>query len=335
MRNHEIETWVLEIIDRVEQGEPVEDDMVELKSIWVPPNLKIARQLAGHANSSRGESILWIIGVDEKKGVVGVKHEELSNWWNAVRSCFDEAWARDLRPLNIPYNKGKTVTALFFETDRAPYVVHTNEDRISFETPWRDGNSTRSAKRRDLVRILSPIQKKPTIEVLDGELVLMKIDVPEGERGGYRLDMTLELYVSTFFDHTVAIPFHDCEVRLIPYGLDDVILLENIRLDPQRTRRLRADAGRIESELETASFTIESTFSEVLINTAGLMYLKGQYYVDKSVRQKYDQIEVKANLLPTHVERPIYVSAVMKRLRGEKKERGIAQWKVETKRSNT
>lgn len=34
-----------------------------------------------------GEPILWLIGVDEEKGVVGAKIEERSNWWAKVSRC--------------------------------------------------------------------------------------------------------------------------------------------------------------------------------------------------------------------------------------------------------
>ena len=78
IRAHEIENWVLEIIEQVESGQPNEDYRVELKAEW-PDAKKAARRIAGHANAAHGEPILWVIGVDEKKGAVGVNNEELAN----------------------------------------------------------------------------------------------------------------------------------------------------------------------------------------------------------------------------------------------------------------
>ena len=37
MRLHEIEAWVLSIVDRVAKGQPVEDTRVELKAKWPDP----------------------------------------------------------------------------------------------------------------------------------------------------------------------------------------------------------------------------------------------------------------------------------------------------------
>ena len=57
MRIHEIETWVLQIVERVESEQPIEDSRIELKSDWIDP-AKAARQLAGHANAAHGDTLL-------------------------------------------------------------------------------------------------------------------------------------------------------------------------------------------------------------------------------------------------------------------------------------
>ena len=88
MRPSQIEMWVLDIVDRIKDGQPIEDSRVELKREWIKPE-KAARRIAGHANAARGDNILWIIGVDEKNGVIGVDYEELSSWYGEAKSCFD------------------------------------------------------------------------------------------------------------------------------------------------------------------------------------------------------------------------------------------------------
>ena len=88
MRPHEIEYWALKVIDQVNNGQPIEDSRVEVKGDWID-HYKAARQIAGHANAARGASILWLIGVDEKSGVIGVKHEDLSDWFSKVKAQFE------------------------------------------------------------------------------------------------------------------------------------------------------------------------------------------------------------------------------------------------------
>lgn len=75
----------------------------------------------GHANAAKGDSILWLIGIDQKgQRVVGANNIELSNWYSSFKSKFDDSIAPVLiTNLNIPV-EGKTVVALLFETDRAP-----------------------------------------------------------------------------------------------------------------------------------------------------------------------------------------------------------------------
>ena len=64
-----IESWALRVLERVGNRQSVEDSKVELKAKWPDP-VKAARRIAGHANAARGESILWLIGADEKQGVI-------------------------------------------------------------------------------------------------------------------------------------------------------------------------------------------------------------------------------------------------------------------------
>ncbi len=174
MRPSEIENWTLKIIDQLKAGERIEESRVEVKTTWIDPQ-DAARIIAGQANAARGEPIFWIIGVDEKNpNPVGVKKEELAVWWEQVKSNF-EGIHPSMTDINVPVD-GATVVSLFFETDRAPYVVKNPDfnkvkGKIKFEVPWREGTSTRTARRSDLLRLLVPITHKPKIEILGGELV--------------------------------------------------------------------------------------------------------------------------------------------------------------------
>jgi hypothetical protein len=169
MRNHEIESWALSVIDRVTKGQAVEDSRVELKLEW-PEAKRAARRLAGHANAARGEAILWVIGIDEKTGKVsGVEFSELASWYNAVRAVFDEL-APEPISLNIPA-EGKTVAGLYFETDRAPYVVKVQEGKgVQREVPWRIATGVESVTRSQLLRLLAPLEKRLEVELLAGHI---------------------------------------------------------------------------------------------------------------------------------------------------------------------
>lgn len=100
MNSLQIESWALRVIDCVNASQSNEDFRVELKRELPEPN-KIARRIAGHANAARGEPILWLIGVDQKDGVVGADDKDLANWYPAVKSQFDEI-APALTDLNVP-----------------------------------------------------------------------------------------------------------------------------------------------------------------------------------------------------------------------------------------
>jgi hypothetical protein len=83
-----IEAHVLEIYDTIKNGGKIEDDLVELKADW-PEAEKAARRIAAHANAARGEPVLWIVGLDEERGVCPLGPTDPADWWAQVQSCFD------------------------------------------------------------------------------------------------------------------------------------------------------------------------------------------------------------------------------------------------------
>ena len=85
MRRAELEEWVLNIVDKVKNGQWTEDSRVELKAQWPDDAYRAARRIAGHANAARGDSILWIIGIDESRNEVsGAGQGEMATWWQKV-----------------------------------------------------------------------------------------------------------------------------------------------------------------------------------------------------------------------------------------------------------
>jgi hypothetical protein len=118
----EIKSWAVEVIDRIKSQKPVEDSRVECKATWLDAKT-IAHQFAGHANAAKGETILWLVGVDEKAGVItGVERNELANWYPQLVKEFDGVAPCLTADLNIDIDN-KTVMALLFETSNAPFVV--------------------------------------------------------------------------------------------------------------------------------------------------------------------------------------------------------------------
>jgi hypothetical protein len=159
----EIEGWTHAVIERVVNGQPVEDSRVELKAEWPADYRRAARRIAGHANAARGEPILWIFGVDEETRLVrGVEAVEFANWFAGVRTCFNEL-PPEVTDV-VVHSNGRYVVALVFPTDRAPYVVNNPEGGpFQRDVPWREGTAVSSATREQLFRLLVPVVKLPKI----------------------------------------------------------------------------------------------------------------------------------------------------------------------------
>jgi len=161
MKPLEVKNWAESIIQRVQSHKPTEDARVECKASWV--NVQhVARQLAGHANAAKSEPVLWLIGIDEKGGMIpGAEHKELNNWYPQLVKEFDGVAPRLSVDVNVDV-EDKTVVALLFETVDAPFIIKVpNTDRL--EIPWREGTRTRSATRAEVVRTLSLLQAQGTL----------------------------------------------------------------------------------------------------------------------------------------------------------------------------
>ena len=214
MRKSEIEAWVLSIIDRVVAGQPVEDDRVELKAAWIDAK-KAARRIAGHANASRGESALWLIGVDDAGSVPGVELDEFTDWYQAVRACFDEL-APEVERLNVPYG-GVTVVALLIETDRAPFVVKCQEGGgVAREVPYRHGTRCDAATRGQLVRLLVPLATRPRFELASGNLQIVRNLA--GSETSFEFSVTLIGYILQRVDQQTVLAKHRSTIEVVVAG---------------------------------------------------------------------------------------------------------------------
>jgi len=273
MRKHEIEAWVLDIVERVQAQKQIEDSRVELKAEWPADNKRAARQLAGLSNAGRGQEVLWVIGLDEKRGVVGAEKKELSNWYAQVKTEFDGV-CPEVEELAIPLDSGPIVIALLFDTSRAPFVVKKpDEGKILFEVPWREATGTRTVSRSDLIKILSPVAAIPTFEVLGGQLVVGRD--PDPSLTGYYLGV--DVYVYPKSKDTVVIPFHQTSIKVsVPKYLPET----GLKLESMRPTQRRRDvfAGGVQPigyfpPTESASRTIDSTDSELVIYGPGKFHL--------------------------------------------------------------
>lgn len=325
MKKQEIEFKVLDIIERLDKGQPIEDDTVELKAEWPRDHFRAARRIAAHANAARGEPIMWLIGIDEKKGVVGADFEELSIWFAKVRSRFDQLLAPNLISLSIPYD-GKTVVALLFETERSPFVIRIPNSTgiVTHEVPWREANSTRSARRSDLIKLLYPTQKKPSLEIIDGRIELQRAIANINQGINYQWNLNMKMYVVTYSADTLVIPFHRCEILFRPQGRPDEKKFENIRIAPPTSYSSRG------LKEKSQSLTVNSTEHEVLIDTAGMTYLNAEYFTEeKPGLPLFGEIEVKGWLRSHYSAEPVSFDAIfaLQRRENEESERMLGEWR--------
>jgi hypothetical protein len=208
MRTIEIESWALRVIAGIQAGTSFEDSRIELKTELPEPG-RAARRIAAHANSAFSEPILWLIGVDQEKGLTGAKVEDLAGWLPSMVAAFDGVYpsVQDV----VVSVKGVHVLCLLFETSRAPFLVKTPAGgAIQREVPWREGTMTRTATREEILRMVQPDVPLPKIEILAGSL-----HVEAGENDNGKLKGTLKIYLVPKSETMLVIPFHRCSARLL------------------------------------------------------------------------------------------------------------------------
>jgi hypothetical protein len=119
----------------------------------------------------------------------------------------------------------KHVVALLFQTDRAPFVVNAKDGFL--EVPWREGTRTNSARRSDLIRLLTPTVRIPDFEVMEAKFRCTEEETWEdsGEnekiRGKhYLLEFSFLIYVLPKDHQRVVFPFHGARCSVLLQGGD-------------------------------------------------------------------------------------------------------------------
>lgn len=302
MKKSQIELWARDIISRVEAGRKIEDSRAELKSEWPSPD-KAARRIAGHANAARGEQILWLIGVNENHGVAGADPVELATWFPQVIKHFDSV-APQMIDISFLHSNGENVTALFFETDRAPFVIK-HSGSIQFEVPWREGTMVRSAKRDELLRLLVPMRQVPDLEIVKCEL--FGVLDSEGDKQ-FHWEIRLDVYVMHTEETSIVIPFHKSSGSLVIDATYEQ-LFETIRLGvtPDYTNIPYFVEGS--RDFSTRPSTIYSTTTEVFIKGPGMMRIEAHVYtswIPNDISLK--PIDIKVRLQPINIDRDLLIS---------------------------
>jgi hypothetical protein len=206
LHSADIKAIVHDVLARIDRNQHIEDSRLELKSAWPDPH-RAARRIAGHANAGRGAPVLWIVGIDEKKGLVGCEVAPFHDWWAQVAGHFDAA-VPALRDNSISIGT-VSVIVLEFMTDHAPYVVKTAGSPVTKEVPWRSATAVRSAHRSELLTLLRPLQSLPTSEFLRGHFSAKSVRPTDADEF-CQCSLQLQIVLSTTRDGRLIIPLHKC-----------------------------------------------------------------------------------------------------------------------------
>jgi hypothetical protein len=302
----QIEARSLAVFDAVKSGHRVEDGLVELKADWPDPQ-RSARRLAGHANSAHGEGILWLIGLDESRGVQPLSDVDLAEWWAQVQTAFDRV--TPILTDVVVHTEDGPIHALFFDTSLSPFVVKNNAygkpggGSVECEVPWRDGTAVRSATRSNLIRLLSPVVHLPELEALSASVVLRIGDPAANEK--YEWNFRLDLYVTPQVGTVVVFPVHRTKLEFsLNGGASNP--LDSAALTYYAPSRTTFESG-LRNVSDTAS--VETTSSEAIIHLPGRLHCSGRYAMPVSGMRDGLPMRLRYSVHPTHSERAIELEA--------------------------
>lgn len=244
-----------------------------------------------------------MVGVDEKsQTVVGADTNELSSWYQKIESKFNEGIAPVLiSNLNILV-ENKTVVALLFETDRAPFVINNpNGGSFTHGVPLRVGTRTKCASHSDLIRLLSPIQRLPEVEVLGCELVV-EPSKPFSSRtlkvtycAPWQLNLFLDLYIAPNNSDRIVFPWHRCKCWIELPGT-----IPSLELKVSHFETPSWSTSSISPSMKVSN-------TEVIVTDPGGLML----FATKSVFEKYpnstENIEVKFSLSLIGSDTPVLI----------------------------
>ncbi|MFC0532329.1 hypothetical protein [Phytohabitans kaempferiae] len=116
---------------------------------------------------------------------------------------------------------GVSVVALALDAERAPFVVKNqvygqpHGGAVSFEVPWREGTSVRSASRANLLRLLVPQGTLPTIDMIESSGWLRR-----RAEGNVSMGFTVTCYAVVPMGASVILPNHQAEATAFIDGVE-------------------------------------------------------------------------------------------------------------------
>jgi hypothetical protein len=336
MNHAEIEEWTLRVVDRVLAGDQIEDDRVELKSDLIDKN-KAARRIAGHLNAARGANVLWILGVDENAMTApGLSVDaDVTSWLQGVLNYFDQV-PPDVQTVVVHNGNSPSVTSLLFSGDHIPMVVrnaaHGNSGAgsVEREVPWREGNSTRSALRSDLIRLLVPVARAPAVELISASVEARKYATespPESHvnKTGFYLAIHVQFYLEVLGRQPFEIPEHRCVAWL--ESNEGVLVGETNQLSLYPAGIPFRYAG---SSKPDVARTIEQGAKQLLVNASGLVGVHASVDIGFNPHDIPDDLHVEVRLSPVGFESELAISALLG-TRAPDGETGLPTWGAGTR----
>jgi hypothetical protein len=231
--------------------------------------------------------------------------------------------APEVVEINVPY-EGVTVVALLVHTDRVPFVVRnpsfglTKGESVEYEVPWREMTSVRSAKRSDLLRLLVPLQKLPSVEIISATLIGQGQGTGSGDYqrtipGKCEWELWLDLYFTPPGSNSVVFPAHKMRIEVT-----EADALGTASLNYYVLRPLGGPVG---------VFTRETT-QDLVITGPERVKFKARYDQELIEREPGAVAHASLRLQPADMDRAISISCTLAATQGWTYE--LREWKSST-----
>jgi hypothetical protein len=188
-------------------------------------------------------------------------------------------------------------------------------DAVQFEVPWREGTSTRSARRDELLVLLLPSLQLPQVEILDVHVHAER----EGERSDpapyQNWDVRVDLYVVPRSEQAITIPFHASQLRLTLPGGERTVVAPELTMGRQST-----PGGR-----PNPSLAVVSSYSEVVVSQPSTVVVNANFSTTRLYAADGGPVRVGLTCTPALAEHAISVETIVPQ-HGDTGANGTTEW---------
>jgi hypothetical protein len=187
-------------------------------------------------------------------------------------------------------------------------VKNSKGGEIQFEVPWREGTAIRSARRADLVLLLTPLIKAPKVDVLAGQI--------QFSSGGGVPTMSFDIQAYIVPREQVCFPVHTCTAEILS---GNIVVADSFRII------LDSPTASFDREQKLRSIGHGNFSNELLLSVPEKISVKG--LTGPATRfTGQDDLQLRVTFIEAFSETPVFLFGNFRRIKDEQSVNQPNRW---------